>query len=255
MRALSTIATVALALIASALAAEEPAAAPYLFVIESEVQPADAGRWSAAVSATTLAHAEHPEGNTWTAYRRLTGGPNEAVFFFFPVGSLAEMDGWKSSRSLVIEHFGAAPGRRILADLELDLNDTDRLMALLPELSHPPETGAAPRYLWLARVTVPEGKATEFAALFKRVIRAHAGHPDGRAWLAYSNVIGGSGSEVLMMYGFDRFAELDEWPSRREVLSELLGDEEAGRLSAALSAVSCTTTGVWHLEPALSQQQ
>jgi hypothetical protein len=69
----------------------------------------------------------------------------------------------------------------------------------------------------------------------------------------YSNAVGGTEDEILIFYPFDFFAELDDWPSRREVLTGAYGEREAARLSAAIEAVAETTKSLWQMEPALSQ--
>ena len=46
---------------------------------------------------------------------------------------------------------------------------------------------------------------------------------------------------MLYIHGFEKFAEVDAWPSRRETLA------------AAMGAISETTTSLWRLEPELSQ--
>ena len=81
-----------------------------------------------------------------------------------------------------------------------------------------------PRYLWVATVRVADGKMTEYAALAKRVRRAFDQHADGVHWLCYANAIGGEGSELVFYYGFEAFAEVDSWPSRREVLAAAHGE-------------------------------
>ena len=71
--------------------------------------------------------------------------------------------------------------------------------------------------------------------------------------MCYADAIGGESSELVHFYGFDAFAEVDSWPSRREVLSAALGERDGGRLASALEAITETTTSLWKFEPKLSR--
>lgn len=67
------------------------------------------------------------------------------------------------------------------------------------------------------------------------------------------SAIGGDNNELHYFYGFEDFAEIDAWPSKQEVLTAAIGEEDAARLLAALEAVSEKTTSLWQLEAELSQ--
>jgi hypothetical protein len=236
-------------------AADRTAPPPYALLLQSEIAGDDAGAWAEAVSTAARAHAEHELGNSWTAYRRLTGGPDHAVWFFFGLDELAELDRWRPNREILIDALGPAEGREVLETLELGATSSDRIIAYHAPSSRPRETAPSdpPRYLWVVAVSVDDGKLIEYAALHKRLRQAHAGHPDSPHWMVYGSAIGGDRSEHLMLYPFDAFAEVDSWPSRSEVLSKALGQREAARLAAALDAITETTTSLWRLEPSLSQ--
>ena len=247
------LAVVLIAVSSTVPAQESAGGSPYLFLAESEVQKTHIGTWTMAVAALVKAHDEHTKGTTWSAYRELTGGPDVNVTFAHGFGKLADLDEWTSNRSILVDALGAQRGAAVGDALTEGVNSSDRVLALVEELSRPRSEEAAPKYLWVATVRVADGKMTEYAALAKRVRRAFDQHGTNVQWLCYANAIGGESSELLYFYPFDAFVEVDSWPSRREVLASALGDREGARLASALEAVSETTTSLWKLEPQLSR--
>jgi len=227
----------------------------YFFVVESTIETADVGVWAEAVAETAKAHAKHPEGNDWVAYRRLTGGPAEVVQFLFPLYRLGEMDDWTTSRRILIDVLGKDRGRGVAERLELDATSSDRIVSLNKALSRVPAgyTPHAASYFWVAQVRVAQDRMTEYAALMRRLQRAHDQQQSDLAWLVYGNAVGGPSNEILIFYPFHSFAEIDGWPSRKEILTGAYGPREAARLSAAMDAVAETTKSLWQMEPALSQ--
>jgi hypothetical protein len=107
--------------------------------------------------------------------------------------------------------------------------------------------------MWVTEVRVAPGKLIEYAALWKRLTKAFQVADPGATWYVYGESVGGDRQSHLVLYPFDRFAEVDSWKSRSEVLTRAYGAEEAARLAAALDAISETTKSLWHLEPSLSQ--
>ena len=227
----------------------------HVYLVESKVSTEEGARWAAAVAETAAAHAGHAQGSSWAAYRKLTGGPEETVWFFFGFDEMAELDGWASSRRILIDALGSEAGRKVLADLDLERQSSDRIISLKGEMSRPWPDGPndPPANLWVVEVEVAPGKLIEYAALWKRLTRAYDGFDARAVWFTYGNTVGGDRSKHLVFYPFDRFAEVDDWPSRIEVLTRASGAEEAARLAAALDAITKTTKSLWHLEPALSQ--
>jgi hypothetical protein len=238
----------------SAIADEPPAPPTFFFMITSQVYTADVGAWAEAMTQTAEAHASHPEGNAWVAYRQLTGGPDQLVRFLFPLYSLGEMDGWTSNRRILIDVLGREVGRDVAEQLELAAS-TDRIISFNEQLSRLPDgfTPGSAAYFWVARVRVAGDAKTEYAALLRRLQRAHDQQQSTAAWLVYANAVGGESDEIMFFYPFETFAEIDGWPSRKELLTGAYGEREAARLSAALDALGETTTSLWQLEPALSQ--
>lgn len=236
-----------------ASAQEAPAAPPYLLVAEGEVEKASIGSWSKAVIALVEAHDAHPDGSMWAAFRELTGGPDVRVGFFHGFSKMADLDEWTPNRRILVDVHGSVVGAAVKDALTSGVDSSDRVMAFVDELSRPWTGTEPPRYLWVATVRVADGKMTEYAALAKRVRRAFDQHADGAHWLCYANAIGGEDSELVYYYGFDAFAEVDSWPSRREVLAAAHGEEDGARLASALESITETTTSLWRLEPELSR--
>ena len=245
---------VVLIAVSSAAPAQQAAgASPYLFFAESEVQKTHIGTWTTAVATLVKAHDEHTKGITWSAYRELTGGPDVNVTFARGFSKLADLDAWTSNRRILVDVLGPVEGRAVREDLSTGVSTTDRVVALVEDLSRPAVEEAKPNFLWVATVRVADGKMTEYAALAKRVRRAFDHHGSNLQWLCYANAIGGESSELIYLYPFDAFAEVDTWPSRREVLAAALGEGEGARLASALEAITETTTSLWKLEPELSR--
>ena len=106
--------TFTLMLLAVAVAAQEAPGPPkYFYLLESSVEPEHMGSFSAAVAQTARAHAQHPRGNSWVAYRKVTGGPEARVVFLFPFTRMAELDRWKPSRRVLVDVLGRQEGREV----------------------------------------------------------------------------------------------------------------------------------------------
>jgi len=248
------IATVlATALLALPVQAQEPSSPPaYLFMVDSTIAQEDAGDWADAVTLLAKSHAKHPDGNMWATYRRLTGGPGETIRTFFPLNQMADLDDWQSNREIVTEVLGKDRARIVLSDLDLRSSTSERILSHSDKLSHPSVQFKAYKYTWVLEVQVEEGKMTEYAALAKRLAEIQKESAAG-TWMVYGNALGGDRSVLYYLYGFDKFGEIDGWPSRLEMASESLGASEAARLLAAVDAVTATTTSLWQLETELSQ--
>lgn len=234
-------------------AQESPGAPPFFLVAEGEVGKSAIGPWSKAVAALVDAHDVHPDGATWAAFRELTGGPDVRVSFFHGFSKMADLDEWTPNRRILVDVLGPVEGGAVKDTLSRGVVSSDRVMTLVEVLSRPWVGAEPPKYLWVASVTVADGKMTEYAALAKRVRRAFDQHADGVHWLCYANAIGGEDSQLFYYYGFDAFAEVDSWPSRRSVLTAAHGERDGGRLASAIESISETTTSLWKLEPELSR--
>jgi len=232
---------------------ETPGPPEYFLLAESMVAPVDAGDWADAVALAAKAHAKHTEGNTWAAYRKLTGGPHETVRFFFPLNRMGDLDEWQSNRQILTETMGKDRARIVLGDLELASDAGERVLSYSSKMSRPWPDFQAPRYAWVDEVRVADGKMVEYAALVQRVVRAFAETDSKGYWIIYGNAIGGDSATLIWMYGFDKFAEIDAWESRLEALAKALPEGEAARLIAAMEAISESTSSLWQMEPALSQ--
>lgn len=232
---------------------DSAAAPPYFLLIDSTIATEDAGDWAAAVAVTARAHAKHPKGNLFATYRLLTGGPDETARVLFPFNKMADLDGWVSNRQVLFEAIGKERGQVVLDDLELERDSTERIVAYSRKLSRPPQEVRAAKYLWVVEVQVEPGRMVEYSALALRVKKAYEQSSQGRNWLVYGNAVGGDRSELTYLYGVDALAELDDWPSGREVLAAAYGPEEAARLAAALESMTSTRKSLWTLEGELSQ--
>ena len=246
--------TVALLVVAAAAPAQdEPGSPPYLYTIEASLEKTAVASWTGAVKTLIAAHDAHDNGQHWAVFRELTGGPDVRVAFVRGFAAMAELDGWPSTREVLVDALGPTEGNAVREMLNRGLTSTDRVMARVDELSNPWTSHDPPRYVWVATTRVADGKMTEYAALAKRVRRAFEAQAEHLRWVCYSNSIGGDSAELTCFYGFDEFAEIDAWPSRRQVLAAAYGERDGGRLASAIEAISETTTSLWKLEPSLSR--
>ncbi len=251
----NTSALIAILILAAgfALAQETPGAPRYFLVVDGEVEKTSIGSWTKAVGSLVEAHDAHPDGTSWAAFRELTGGPDVRISFFHGFSKLADLDQWTPNRKILVDVLGPVEGGAVKDALSRGVDSSDRVTTLVDELSRPWPGVKPPNFLWVATVRVADGKMTEYAALAKRVRRAFDEHAGDVHWLCYADAIGGESSELVHFYGFDAFAEVDSWPSRREVLSAALGERDGGRLASALEAITETTTSLWKFEPKLSR--
>jgi hypothetical protein len=235
------------------LSQESPAPPDFFLLSESSVMHSDSADWADAVAMAARAHAKHPEGNVWAAYRKLTGGPEETVRFFFPLNRMGDLDEWRSNHQILTEAMGKDRARIVLEDLELASENDEKVLSYSRKMSRPWPNFKATKYAWIEEVRVADGKMVEYAALVQRVIRAFAEHDSQGYWVIYGNAIGGDSSTLIWMYGFEQFAEIDAWESRLEALAKAMPEGEAARLVAAMEAISESTTSIWQMEPSLSQ--
>jgi len=257
-RSAMTIARIAMTLALPLLAAPafsqaSPGPPKYILLSEFSVIQSDSGGWAEAVAMAARAHAKHADGNLWATYRQLTGGPDERVRFFFPLNRMGDLDGWKSNRQVLTEVLGTDRTRMVLADLDLADRADERVLSFSSKMSRPWPDFKPPKYAWVEEVRVADGKMVEYAALVERVVRAFNEHGSDGYWVVYGNAIGGDKSTMIWMYGFEQFAEIDSWESRLDALAKAMPKGEAARLVAAIEAISETTSGIWQVEPALSQ--
>jgi hypothetical protein len=236
-----------------ATAQDAPGAPPFFLVADAEIEKASIGPWTKAVVALVDAHDAHPNGTAWAAFRELTGGPDVRVSFFYGFSKMADLDNWTPNRRILVDGLGPVEGGQVKDALARGVDSSDRLMKLVDELSRPWAGAEPPKYLWVATVRVADGKMTEYASLAKRVRRAYEGHAENARWLCYANAIGGESTELIYYYGFDAFAEVDSWPSRREVLAAAHGERDGVRLASAIESITETTTSLWRFEPQLSR--
>ena len=236
-----------------AFAQEAPGAPPFFLVADAEIGKAEIGPWSKAVVALVDAHEAHADGTMWATFRELTGGPDVRVSFFHGFSMLADLDDWIPNRKILVDVLGPVDGGAVKDALARGVDSSDRVMKLVDELSRPWTGTEPPRYLWVVTVRVDDGKMTEYASLAKRVRRAYDGHAGDSHWLCYANAIGGENSELTFYYGFNAFAEVDSWPSRREILAAAHGNRNGARLASALESITETTTSLWKFEPELSR--
>jgi hypothetical protein len=246
--------TLALLLVAAVgPAGDGPGSSPYLYLIDGTLDKTVLSSWTSAVKTLVAANDEHENGQYWVVYRELTGGPDVRVAFFRGFSTMAELDAWPSSREILVDMLGPTEGSAVREKLTRGMTSSDRVIARVDELSMPWTSDDPPSYVWVATTRVADGKMTEYAALAKRVRRAFEAHAEQLRWICYSNTIGGDSAELTCFYGFDEFAEIDAWPSRRAVLGAAYGERDGGRLASALEAISETSTSLWKLEPSLSR--
>ena len=152
-----------------------------------------------------------------------------------------------------METLGQDRARIVRTDLDLATDSAERVLSFSSKMSRPWPDLEPPMYTWVEEVRVEEGKMVEYAALAQRVVRAFANQDGEGYWIVYGNAIGGDSSELLWIYGFDRFAEIDAWNTRLETMSKATTEGEAARLVAAMEAISESTSSLWQLESVLSQ--
>jgi hypothetical protein len=253
MRHALIIAAVMSVFLGSAGAHDGPGSPPYLYVVDGEVEKVHIGSWTTAVDDLIAAHDSHEKGSYWVVFRELTGGPEVRVAFFKGFAKMAELDEWTPNREILVDVFGPTDAAAVKDALNKGVTSSDRIISYVEDLSRPWTSHDPPNYLWVSTVKVDTGKMTEYAALAKRVRRAFDDHESEAHWMCYANTIGGDGSELVFFHGFNEFAEVDAWPSRREVLAAKIGERDAGRLISAIEAITESTSSLWKLEPSLSR--
>jgi hypothetical protein len=254
------LAVVGLLLIGAAIpgAAQEPAEAvqpfPLYYTMVHEVDRADVGEYMALMATFVEANSRHENPNYWATYTQMTGGPEAVFTHIYPMENLSDMDGWTAPAGILNQVLGQEEARKALRALGDVTKGQTSIVAHLPGLSNdnPEPTGKPPEYAYSMRVTVQQGRASEYGELMQKVISAHQSHPNGVHWGTGRAFIGNEGLEYIIFAGFEEFAEIDDWPMIPEVLAAAYGEEEAASIQKAFGELTEAEIHFLALVPELS---
>ena len=104
-------------------------------------------------------------------------------------------------------------GRLVLALLALHVAG--------PVIAH--EGPGSPPYLYTVEGDVEKTSIASWTEAVGVLITAHDEHEEGQNWVVFRELTGGPDIRVVFFRGFAELAELDRWPTTREVLVDALG--------------------------------
>jgi hypothetical protein len=265
-RAGRSLAVVALAVLGLGLApdvviAQQPAApaaegpAGFLQVTAVTVRPAAVVEFEEYAKKAVAATAK-VGGRPVQAYQPMYGNPN--VYYF--VVSLTEgkdLDSVPTVPQALMKTYGDAEGRRLLTtgraaieSIQIERHNTVR------RVSTNLRAGAKPsRYYQVMRTVVDLDMMDDYMNVLEKVKKAEEAQPN--AVTAMRRVLGegGPSGTVLVVRGFDTFAERAGWANQREVLRKVYGAEDDRLMNETITraVVSRDSTVLAH-RPDLSSQ-
>ena len=238
---LAVVATVVAGLAGTAMAqADLQVPYPFFYLIKAKVDATKVNAYQEALAKVVEAHKQHDSGNNWAAFSQLFGGP-EAIFdFFLPTQKLGEIDEWLPNIKVVADIHGEAAAEKIFRTLGESSKSMSKILAYAPRLSNPDPscTGAVPAFVYHIQVKAEPGKASDYAALIRKMVAANKDHLKGMHWTGYSVFAGGETGEYHFFVGMQKLGEMDAWPMGSEVLVDKYGEEETEKLLSALPQVS-----------------
>jgi hypothetical protein len=230
---------------------------PFVYLLRGELDPGMMSEYTDAVEKVVAASRDHENGQQWAAYATLTGGNSPRFQYFLPMQKIGDMDGWTPMFQLLTEAYGRDTAVELSTTLSECWTPSSLILGYMPMVSNPrevPPTGPPP-FAWHLRVGVEPGMVFEYISLVQTIVEAHKSHERGMNWIAYSNVVGGEGSEFHYFIAMDKLGEMDEWPLSPQVMIESVGEEEWKRMQKRFTEISTGQSEILVLSPTHSNLQ
>jgi quinol monooxygenase YgiN len=228
-----------------------------VYVMMHDVDPGDVFEYQEVMAKVVAASKEHETGADYVAYGTMTGGPKDRFYYFCPFETLLDARSLAVPRQILDAVYGPEEGAELLKKL-LVLTDGGKswIVGGAQRMANPPPegfTGYKP-FVYYMEVKIKPGHMNDYRNAVMKMIAAHQKHKDGMHWGASYTNIGGDqgGPEFAFAIGFDKFAELDEWPDMMQVLADEYGEEEAKNIMSTASKYSKSETNFLMLVPELS---
>ena len=110
------------------------------------------------------------------------------------------------------------------------------VLALLFAVSAVAHDGpGSPPYLYVVEADIDKTQIGLWTTAVRTLIEAHDAHAEGSNWVVFRELTGGPDVGLTFFRGFSKMAELDDWPSNRRVLVDVLGPVEGGAVKNALA--------------------
>ncbi|MCP4249123.1 MAG: hypothetical protein GY778_18930, partial [bacterium] len=179
---------------------------PFFYVIKAKVDPTNVAEYDGAVGQVVAAHKKHENGNTWAAFSPLTGGPASKFYYFVPMQSVGDMDGWTPNAQLMTEALGEEAAAKSLQTMSNVSKSMNMILAFSPRLSNPDADTppGPPNFVWTIHARVQAGMMEQYTALVEKLKEAHQAHENGFNWNAYTSIVGGAAGEVHFFIGMDK---------------------------------------------------
>jgi hypothetical protein len=243
---------VCIGLAAPAIAQEEqPGPMPFVYLLRGEVDPGMMSEYSDAVEKAVAASRDHEKGQEWAAYTALTGGSSPRFQYFIPMKKIGEMDDWTPLFQMLSEAYGPEAAVELSTTLSECWTPESLLLGYMGMVSNPaaqPPTGPPP-FAWHLHVGVKPGMVFEYISLVQKIVEAHSSHERGMNWIAYSNMVGGDGSEFHYFIAMNKLGDMDEWPLSPQVMIESVGEEEWKKMQKRFTEISTGQSEILVLSP------
>jgi hypothetical protein len=226
----------------------------YWYVITHTVDPADVPQYQAVMTKIVEASQQHDNPNFWAAYTAMTGGPAAEFYYLLAMETMGDFDGWTAPMQVVADVMGAEQAAELMHTLGDVTKPKVAIWAEMDGMSFTdPAAAATPaEHAFWMRVHVQAGRAQEFAQIMQKIVAAYQAHPKPVHWGTSRCIIGTEGLEYSIFIGFDRWAEMDDWPEMPEVLTAAQGAEETAALFASWNELAKGETNFLEFVPELS---
>jgi hypothetical protein len=227
------------------------------WVILNEVPPVHLQEYQAWFVKYAAAEKKRENPNFFACYTAMTGGPSQKFWWVYPMEKLSDMEEWTHPAQVMISAYPAEEWRRFFKEVNaMTGGASDWLSGNVASLSNldPDKLGHFYKYGYYMHIKVKPGFGGEYNAVVRKIVAAHKKNPRGVHWGLATWGVGRSygGPEYGAFFGFDEFAELDEWPFGPELLIEEYGQEGAAEIMNTLGEITDTVSYFVQLVPELS---
>jgi hypothetical protein len=217
----------------AAAAAATPAG--FIQVTAVTVKPSGVAEFEEYVKRVTAATTK-VSGRPVLAFQRMYGNPTE-YFFVVSMTDEKDLDGLPTVPQAVMKAYGDVEGARLLktgrAVVErITVERHDTIRAISTNLRA--DAAAPSKYYQVMRSQVKPEMAASYRNVLEKIKKAEELQPG--AVTAIRRVVseGGSPYDLVVVRGFDSFAERDKWSNQGEVLRKVYGDAEAREMNATI---------------------
>ncbi|WP_266168883.1 hypothetical protein [Dyella subtropica] len=226
--------------------------APFGILIEAKLKPGTTIAARDAVTKIVKAIKGQASASKYWGYSTGTGQA-EHFIVFCPFQKFADLDrpttGEIAAKSKMNEDID-----KLLTSLESNLESVHRsIVEYVPDLSNPPtKDAAAPGpNVYHVKAKLKPGHTLKAGQIAAKIAEAHRKAPNGVKYWGYTTAQG-TGDTYHAFIPFDKYAELDGWPTTGEVLAKTSGASADALLTEIDGMIESSERSILSYVPGLS---